>query len=415
MTKRNVFVLCMMLLVLISATPGLVSAQTVDPATQKGPQTYRSPNFIVHSDVTPEAAKELLERLETMLTLISAYWGQRNRKTIECFVVDDLKNWPRGAIPAEAMDSILGNAGITIAQGITNGRQFDMNAKVYAVADAGVPQHEAVHAYCAQTFGTTGPVWYSEGMAEMGMYWKQGDSSVNANPIVIDYLKKSEPKSLNEIVNGQEITGDSWQNYAWRWALCHLLANNTNYQKRFRPLGLAILQKKGTTFEQIYGSMADEIIFEYLLFLENMQSGYRIDLCSWNWKARPRVLKGTRPIKVDVEAKSGWQPTKAQLTKGEEYEFTTDGTWTTLENGDPVNANGDEQGVGKLVGILFNDYKLSEEFEIGVYGKFTAPADGHLFVRCKDEWGTIADNDGEIEFQVRPAAPDAKPLPMPGE
>jgi len=415
MTKRNVFVLCLMLLVLISATPGLVSAQTVDPATQKGPQTYRSPNFIVHSDVTPEAAKELLERLETMLTLVSAYWGQRNRKTIECFVVDDLKNWPRGAIPPDAMDSILGQAGITIAQGITNGRQFDMNAKVYAVSDAGVPQHEAVHAYCAQTFGTTGPVWYSEGMAEMGMYWKKGDSSVNANPIAIDYLKKSEPKSLNEIVNGQETTGDSWQNYAWRWALCHLLANNTNYQKRFRPLGLALLQKKATSFEQVYGSMADEIIFEYLLFLENMQTGYRMDLCSWNWKARPRVLKGTRPLKVDVEAKSGWQPTKAQLTKGEEYEFTTEGTWSTLENGDPVNANGDEQGVGKLVGILFNDYKLSEEFEIGAYGKFTAPADGHLFVRCKDEWGTIADNDGEIEFQIRASDPDAKPLPMPGE
>ncbi|MDB4679766.1 MAG: hypothetical protein P8M30_14060 [Planctomycetaceae bacterium] len=408
--------ICLLVItMLVSSCPTGVSAQTGTTAPENGPRTYRSANFVVHSDVKPEEANELLKRLETMLGLISTYWGQRNRKTIECYVVDDLKNWPRGAIPPDAMDSILGQAGITIAQGLTNGRQFDMNAKVYAVSDAGVPQHEAVHAYCAQTFGTTGPVWYSEGMAEMGMYWKKGDSSVNANPIAIDYLKKSEPKSLNEIVNGQETTGDSWQNYAWRWALCHLLANNTNYQKRFRPLGLALLQKKGTSFEQVYGSMADEIIFEYLLFLENMQTGYRVDLCSWNWKARPRILKGVRPSKVDVEAKAGWQPTKAQLAKGEEYEFTTDGTWTILENGDSINADGNELGAGKLVGILFDDYKLSEEFEIGAYGKFTAPANGHLFVRCKDEWGIIADNDGEIEFQIRDADPDTKPLPMPGE
>lgn len=415
MNARIVFpvIITLMISTLVPGAPLL--AQTSESPSEQGPQTYRSRNFIVHSDVSPEDAKELLERLETMLSLISAYWGQPNRKTIECFVVDDLKNWPQGAIDSEAVDSILGQAGITLAKGITNGRQFNMNAKVYAVSDHGVPQHEAVHAYCAQTFGTTGPVWYSEGMAEMGMYWKKGDSSVNANPIVIDYLKKAEPKSLNEIVNGEEFTGDSWQNYAWRWALCHLLANNANYQKRFRPLGLALLQKKNTSFEQVYGSMADEIIFEYLLFLENMEVGYRVDLCSWNWKVRPRVLRGVRPSTIDVEANSGWQQTRAQLTKGQEYEFTTDGTWSILENGESVDANGTETGAGKLVGILFQDYELSEEFELGTYGKFTAPSDGQLCLRCKDTWGAISDNDGEIEFQIREFDPEAKPLPMPGE
>ncbi|MBD3675931.1 MAG: hypothetical protein HUJ26_20675 [Planctomycetaceae bacterium] len=398
-----------------SCAPTMLLAQPKETTPEKVPQTYRSRNFIVHSDVTPEKAKELLERLETMLSLISTYWGQPNRKTIECYVVDDLKNWPSGAIDPAALDSILGQAGITLAKGISNGRQFDMNAKVYAVSDLGVPQHEAVHAYCAQTFGTTGPVWYSEGMAEMGMYWKKGDASVNANPIVIDYLKKAEPKSLNEIVNGEEFTGDSWQNYAWRWALCHLLANNANYQKRFRPLGLALLQKKNTSFEQVYGSMAEEIIFEYLLFLENMEAGYRVDLCSWNWQVRPRKLRGIRPTKIDVEAKAGWQPTRAQLIEGQEYEFTTDGTWSILENGEPVNADGTETGAGKLVGIMFEDYELSEEIELGALGKFTAPANGHLFLRCRDSWGALADNEGEIEFQIREFDADAKPLPMPGE
>lgn len=382
-------------------------------AQADGPQSYTSRNFVVHTDLKPDEAKDLLERLETMLGLISTYWGRRNLKTIECFVVKDIKNWPRGAIPPEGMQSILGQAGVTLSEVVTIGNRFDANAKVYAVAERGTPQHEAVHAYCAQTFGTTGPLWYSEGMAEMGQYWKAGDSSVNADPIVIEYLRKTEPKSLNEIVNGQEFTGDSWQNYAWRWALCHLLANNTNYQKRFRPLGLGLLTKQSTSFEAVYGSMADEIIFEYLLFLEHLETGYRIDLCSWDWKAKPRSVSQKVPIKSKINAQAGWQPTRAKLEEGQSYEFTSAGTWQLIENGPELTADGDEAGRGKLVGIIFNDYKLSEEFEIGAYGEFTAPADGHLFVRTKDEWGALADNDGRIEFQIREANPDGTPLPDP--
>ena len=60
-------------------------------------------------------------------------------------------------------------------------------------------------------------------------------------------------------INGNERTGDSWQNYAWRWALCHLLETNPNYTKKFRPLGLGMLMKQPVSFEQTYGDVADQI------------------------------------------------------------------------------------------------------------------------------------------------------------
>src|SRR5437762_1494004 len=81
---------------------------------------------------------------------------------------------------------------------------FVAKSLVFAVADRGTPQHESVHAYCGQTFGTTGPLWYSEGMAEMGNYWREGDRSVNIHPGVLEYLRNSPPKSLNDIVNANE-------------------------------------------------------------------------------------------------------------------------------------------------------------------------------------------------------------------
>ena len=165
--------------------------------------------------------------------------------------MQDLDNWPQGILPDEGVQHILAGAGITISEIATiNGKPIAAKAMVYAVADRGTPQHEAVHAYCFQTFGTTGPLWYSEGMAEMGNYWRVNDSSVEIEQGVLEYLQKSEPKSLNEIVNEVSVTGDSWQNYSWRWALCHLLANNPNYAPRFRPLGLAMLTGKSASFEQ---------------------------------------------------------------------------------------------------------------------------------------------------------------------
>src|SRR5690606_30887307 len=169
--------------------------------------------------------------------------------------------------------------GVTASTVLTRGNSFLAKATVYAGARRGTPQHEAVHAYCSQSFGTTGPVWYSEGMAEMGCYWRENDPAVNCDEVIVRYIRGSEPKSLNEIVNGNETTGDSWQNYAWRWALCHLLANNKNYADRFRPLGLGLLTKQDVSFEQTYGAMAQEIAFEYRFFLQHLERGYRVDLC----------------------------------------------------------------------------------------------------------------------------------------
>jgi len=283
--------------------------------------------------------------------------------------------------------------------------EFVAKSVVYAVADRGTPQHEAVHAYCGQSFGRTGPLWYSEGMAEMGQYWRANDSSVNAEPVVIRYLRESEPKSLNEIVNAREITGDSWQNYAWRWALCHLLANNTNYAPRFRPLGLGLLTKQDVSFEQTYGNMAKEISFEYRQFLKDVDRGYRADLCSWDWKAKFTLVKTAKVTSVKIEAGRGWQASRLMVQAGEEYEFSAVGNWLMSKGSQGVDADGDSDGNGRLIGALLTDergeFALCEPFELGRFGTFTAPGDGSLYLRCREPWSAIADNRGTLMVKLK--------------
>ncbi len=381
--------------------------QTKKEAEQSAPRDYASRNFLVHTDLEPDEAKELLKRLETMLGDVSAYFGRRPSGVIECYVVKDLSKWPDGALHPEGRAKIEEGAGITLSLTVSQGNQFIAKSVVFAVADRGTPQHEAVHAYCAQTFGTTGPVWFAEGMAEMGQYWVEGDPSINARQEVIDYLKSSEPKSLTDIVSPFQFTGDSWQNYAWRWALCHLLANNPNYAPRFKPLGLALLAKQEITFEQVYGPMAQEITFEYLFFLKHMDQGYRVDLCAWDWKKafKPLTTSG-RTVSTYILANRGWQPSGLTVQKGDTYEFTATGTWKTAKDAEGVSADGDDEGRGRLVGVLMKDFELSEPFELSSAGEFTAENDGDLYLRCEDAWNELADNSGRVSVRLKYKKPE---------
>ncbi|WP_339735934.1 hypothetical protein [uncultured Gimesia sp.] len=407
-----VFALCLMTgSVSVLQAQGKRNRKGNDVAEQLSPADYRSKNFLIHTDLPPTEARDLLERLEKMLVIISTYWGSPNRRVIECYVVKDLVNWPPRSLHPTGLRSVAGGGGVTMSQTTYRGRQI-VAAKsiVYATATRGTPQHEAVHAYCAQNFGRTGPIWYSEGMAEMGNNWKvvpkKGQPlSVSCERYVIDYIKRSEPKSLNEIVNSRETTGDSWQNYCWRWALCHLLATNPNYAARFRPLGLGLLMNKSASFNQTYGSMAREISFEYLFFLKHFDQGYRCDLCQWDWKTKFRKPNSVRPLASKIEANQGWQASRTLVEAETEYQFSADGEWKTARDTEPVTAKGSDEGQGALVGIVLtktedDEYELSEEFELGESGRFEAPVSGKLFLRCRDEWHELADNSGKIAVKI---------------
>ena len=377
--------------------------------TTSGVRDYTSKNFLLHTDLSAAEAKELLTRLETMVVSISSYFGKPNTQVIEMNVVKSQSNWPAGSIHPDAIASIEGDAGITLS--LTMSQQNGLGQKritaaksiVWAVADRGTPQHEAVHAYCHQAFGRTGPTWYAEGMAELGQYWRDKDFSVHIHEGVLQYLKSQDPKELTEITAPGQRTGDSWQNYAWRWALCHLLEFNTNYRTRFKPLGLALLNDQRTSFEDVYGSMAKEISFEYDFFLGHLDQGYRVDLCSWDWKTKCTRLKGTGSAQAKIEAARGWQSSRVTVKTGDKLSYTTTGEWTLAKDGKKLTADGGDDGKGKLVGILFLDYRLSEPFELGASGEWESPGDGNLFLRCRDDWSSIGDNGGTITVKMKVA------------
>ena len=141
-----------------------------------------SRHFLIHTDLSLERANELVERLEAMLAQMATYWGQPLHGTIECYVIRNLDEFPLVAIAPAGVCAVKTFGGVTLMEVNKEGKRQVAKSVVCCSARFEVLRHEVVHAYCHQTFGRIGPVWYSEGMAEMGRFWKDGDAAVRAEP-----------------------------------------------------------------------------------------------------------------------------------------------------------------------------------------------------------------------------------------
>jgi hypothetical protein len=374
----------------------------------------RSRHFLIHTDLPRKDTDDIIERLELLLAHISAYWGQPMRGVIDCTVISNLDDFPLAGTALDGVSGVKTCGGITLMYRHNQGKRCISKSVVYSAARFEVVQHEVIHAYCHQTFGRVGPVWYSEGMAEMGHYWKEGDPSLHADPREIEFLHKNPPQSLATVISPAQVTGDCWQNYASRWALCHFLLSNSNYAHQFRQLGRGLLAGKDVSFERTYASVSRELLFEYLFFLEHICPAYRVDLCAWNWKKKFAPLPSGRVQTVAIAAGRGWQPSGVTVRAGVPYEYRASGAWQIAGEPKDVDADGDAAHRGRLVGILMKDCQLGAEFELGAKGSLRLAEDGDLYLRCRNAWNKLAGNSGHVtvKFQRQGQNP---PLCKPGK
>jgi len=366
------------------------------------PRLVRSAHFAFVTDVSDREWGVISFKLERMVEALEKFLGRKMTGVVEGFVARDLARFPPGLIDEEyGVEKIRRGEGVCVNSRLGPQR----HARLYSCADHGVIQHECVHGICHLTFGSTGPTWLSEGLAELGNYWKDGDRAIDLPAPVIAYLQSVSPKRrLLEIAVPGRAVADTWQDYAWRWALCHLLANNPNYANRFVPLAIGLMEERpGVSFEGVYGPVAREVSFEYNQFLATLGNGYRSDLTAWPWQAKFQRLSDSGEAVVKVKAKAGWQASRVMVDSGEAFEVVADGTWRIAAAGQPLDADGEKDGRGRLVAAVFADESLSREIPLGRKTSLESPAAGQLFLRCADAWTELADNDGEVTVTIRRA------------
>jgi hypothetical protein len=392
---------------------------------------YRSANLSLYTDLSEPEAHAVLERLETTLHALNNYWRRPLRGTIQCYVVQHLEAWNDRELPHPMARILIGRIGGAAFRCAGDASEPGHNRiVVLASAAPGVVDHEVVHAYCGQTFGTTGPLWYREGMAQLMTSPLEMARGIDLPPETLECLTSGPKRTLADVVSGDKslqklcdsleaksaahngliglIPDNEWKDtdvqslldikrtYAWSWLACYLLENNPNYRARFRAMGQDFLANEENTFGKRFDPLAKQLTFEYEFTVAHLAPGYRVDLCAWDWEKRFRPLVGARPVRARVEAARGYQASGLLLSAGQAYTFEASGSWTTGAHDRPITADGSVHGAGRLEAVVLRDYQLSEPFLLGERGSFSAPCDGQLYLRCRDNWSELGDNEGSV-------------------
>lgn len=418
---------------------GVAAASVIACAANDAPAAepiavHNSRHFVLHTDLPPGEAQAALTRMEAALEFAKGYWGAKPRGRIRCYLVHQQEKWRDAQLPHPlARISTGGIGGATVSEAIKVGRGARLEATIYASSAPGVVEHEVIHAYCLHAYGSTGPEWYKEGMAEVAAFRGDGVSGVRCPAERVQELRGAAPKSIAQIVNANGMTTSisnslgtmvnksfvsrqvplsEWTerdaanvrqarlDYFWSWALCHLLVHNPNYSERFNVLGDSLLLQRDDSFQRAFGGVEQEMEFEFRFFLRHVDLGYRADLAAWDWRTRFRSLQRGECVQRKVLAARGYQGSALNVAAGRTYAYQADGAWSTAAGGPTTDANGDARGQGRLMGAVLSDFTLSEPFPLGAQGTFVAPASGKLYLRCHDAWSGLADNQGEVRVKL---------------
>ncbi len=90
-------------------------------------------------------------------------------------------------------------------------------------------------------------------------------------------------------------------------------------------------------------------------------------------------------------------------------------TGASCADAEALTASGRADGAGRLEGVIFHQFELSEPFALSAEGTFSPPADGKLYLRCRDQWNALDDNTGHVNFSVRKSAAAGVPAPAAAE
>ena len=137
-----------------------------------------------------------------------------------------------------------------------------------------------------------------------------------------------------------------------------------------------------------------------------------MDLCAWDWKTKFAYLRPGQVLAATVTAGRGWQATGLTVRPGMHYQCLATGNWRIAGESKTVDANGDNQGRGRLVGVLMKNFQLGAEFEIGAQGALQLAGGGNLYLRCRNAWSKLADDSGHVAVRLTlhgPAAPGTMP------
>lgn len=292
--------------------------------------------------------------------------------------------------------------------------------------------HEATHAFMHVAFGTCGPPWYMEGVAELlGTHsLVDGRLTLDVFParaddvpewgrirMVREALAEGRALSVDEILAYPDDAHLHKEPYGWCWALAAFLDGHPRYRGRFRSLpGELRADDFNARVQAIFADDWRELNEEWRVFVQDLDFGYDLVRGAIEFKAG-EPLDGRKT--VTLRADRGWQSSGVRLEAGKTYRLTASGryqvanqprTWWCEPGGVTIRyIHG--HPLGMLLAGVVADSPASEAADgllspvaVGLQATLTPQSAGTLYLRINDSPAELADNSGTLQVVVKAQA-----------
>jgi hypothetical protein len=291
--------------------------------------------------------------------------------------------------------------------------------------------HEGVHGLMWAFLGGMGPVWYTEGMAELlGTHiWDGEQLTVNVVPeskesspmwgrvkIIRDAYAAEKAHSLATVMSFPPRSHSTTEGYGWSWAAALFFDHDPLFRDAFREQREAVGDVTLTFSERLLNRLPEpreQIAERWECFVANLDYGYDAERESLVRRDVVAALPSDGG-EAEIAADRGWQSTGFQLSAGKTYTITAAGRfqigrstrpWISEPDGITLRYHRGEP-IGRLMAAVTDEGRsprsgLTRPTAIGRSGEITPAIDGVLYLRVNDSPADLADNAGTLQARVR--------------
>lgn len=283
--------------------------------------------------------------------------------------------------------------------------------------------HEGTHAFMQWFLSSSGPPWYSEGMAEWIALHRWDGETLTLNQSITDksqtpgwgrvaliekQLAEAKPKSLNQILNTPPGAFRDVNAYAWSWAACEFLAHHRLSKQTFAKLPQRLTDRPLARFNVGLRSELEAawetLSRDWLLYIN--ESDYGTDIAAA--ALRPAVAGDDGSFQIS--AKTSWQSTGISVSPQDRFTITASGDYVVGQTSRPwrCQPNGvtveyyHGQPLGKLMATVIgeSDQRVTP-IPVGRLGRSIRFArSGILSLRINESPAKLGDNDGELKVTI---------------
>lgn len=293
--------------------------------------------------------------------------------------------------------------------------------------------HEGTHAFCHFNFGTLGPPWLAEGLAEfLAVHrWKEGRLEMAARvtdktqleywgrvKLIQEAWYQGQPKQLAQVMAFPPQAFPATDAYAWSWAAVSMMSQNPNYSQGFQELvqelsAIPTSEWNDRLREALPRSVGQQET-EWQVAVREMDYGYDFARSRIQWSTN-QAIPGDELV-VELPADGAWLETDLILETGA-WKVHCEGRYQiTIEEQTPVMsespgislayANGSRLGqvqaaIASPEGFFQASSPLTRPVEIGSRTQWQVNQGGRLYLRVNDDPTRLDDNQGTVTVGLK--------------